>query len=359
MKYSQAFETIFEPVKAEFPGIIIKEVKGIIPPIRNKQKWFVIRKQDQISKIKEHFEDIIEEIIRYLHADDFPFFPVFEWRKVVDNRGVIDFLLEGVYFLDFNIPIDEAYKFKSSNNIPLPYEYDYRFSIYRKRYLPGALLIHEVPVIYYFHREGIPLSANITFENIKKTIQEGHFLSFMLGDYLNNISLSFSFPSKVTFVSRPNADYFFYTKGKIKHCVREISGTTEYAIDNFFLFKFEKVLPLMLSILTQFPKTFGATFVKDKLLLKIMSMVGEIHIEFDTIFDRILETLKPIGCYVNFWKKTLRNKLDFLYGIESIAKYMWFKIFGEAITFPGNLDAVLKEIEDRMLFIRETLSFIT
>lgn len=355
MKYSQAFETIFEPVKAEFPGIIIKEVKGIIPPIRNKQKWFVIRKQDQISKIKEHFGDIIEEIIRYLHAGDFPFFPVFEWRKVVDNRGVIDFILEGVYFLDFNIPIDEAYKFKSSNDIPLPYEYEYRFSIYRKRYLPGVLLIHEVPVIYYFHREGIPLSANITFENIKKTIQEGHFLSFMLGDFLNDISLSFKFPSEVIFVSRPNADYFFYTNGKIKHCVRKILGTTEYAMDNFFLFKFEKVLPLMLSILTQFPKTFGATFVDGGLLLKIMTKVGEIRIEFDTIS----ETSKPVVCYVNFWNKTLRSKYDFLYGIESIAKYMWFKTFGEEITFPDNLDAVLREIEDRMLFIRETLSFIT
>ncbi|MEO0301789.1 MAG: hypothetical protein ABIM98_07450 [candidate division WOR-3 bacterium] len=326
-------------------GIKFEIIEDIIPPILNKQRWFMIDKYKQLPKIRKKFVRAIENLFNFVRTHyNLPLFPVFEYGIIETHRAIYR-ILDSVYLLDFNLPVEETKKFRNPHTPPdvltdkrLRYKL---LAVYRGRYAPGELILHHVPITIW-------TGYMTELSDIEKTIRDGHYLVFKIANK-DNPQLA-SYPSKLAFTLTPGAYYFYYIDGKVKHITED-----EYKIDNIFLQKCEKVLSLMFSSLK---KAFG--ILNGKVEYEYTKMKMEIKTKTSTIqlifFFNIMNEISYVK--VKLDKKPLDNRLEFINRIESLIEYMWFKVFGEEITFSDDLDVKLKEMEDRMLFMKEALDFV-
>lgn len=341
MKYADYIKKVFAEINERNFVFHFEEVEEIIPPIMNKQRWFVIKRKKQPLEGQKEFPKEMGYLL-YLLRQYYRLssFPVLEY-EIIERSGATSYRLKSVYLLDFNLPVGETKKFKSLHSVSeeLAESLRYMLSVYKNQYLPGDLTIYDVPII------SRGSAYEVAFSDIEKTVKEGHYLVF---EFINKDYYHFAFhpPEEITFFLYPDAYHFYYINGKVKHIAE--NGNR---IDNMFLQKCGRVLSLMSSNLSKIPKIFNGRVVNDKMEMEIKTKTETIQLSLFFSEGKVKSIEAKLGEVSN-------DRWRFINKIEDIVKYIWFKIFDEEIIFSDDLDVKLKEMEDRMLFMKEALDFV-
>lgn len=316
-------------------GIKFRIIEDIVPPILNKQRWFV---SEAVSGHENEFEEDINWFAR-MTLNEFPL-SIFCVKERQQD------LLKRVYFFDFRLPA-QIVKERFYATMPSRRAYEIALNPFPVKSFPsseksnffssGLSLYDEIDGITIIPTKLIAPFVNMSF--IIKSILEGHKIPFKVVNYFQFRAMGGK--SSIYFqLELPNYE-FYYDNGIIK-LPYDISK-----IDNYFLAGLEELI-----------KTFFQIIIKVARRRKLSDFYKDLINKLSkNIYISVSEAESDIRIYYGENTYTIEEKLPLFQKIGFFCSLIIEHFLGK-IPELAEVTKDIEEIEKRKEFLIRTLKII-